>query len=80
MLGQREQHPQGLLIEGFIPCFVALINHYYCHPIPPQTPILTISAVVLSLSSNKNYSADDSKLGVTGNFRDSINKILTIFG
>ena len=46
-LEQWKWLPQVLIIIGYIPSFVALRNHHYCHPIPPHTPICTVSAVVL---------------------------------
>ena len=48
-LEQWEWLPQNLMILGYILGFVTLRNHYYCHPNPPHTPVLTVSAIVLWL-------------------------------
>ena len=35
------------MILGYLPGFVTLRNHHYCHPIPSHTLALTVSAVFL---------------------------------
>ena len=59
-LEQWEWLSPSFWILGYIPGFVALRNHHHCHPIPPHTPVLTVSAVGLckipKINDKREYS------------------------